>query len=147
MLSPSILVPSLNYEGIKVWDTLAIAKFLHEIRPKSSLLPGDLAARAHCRAIYGEMHSGFSSLRPTLPMNLKAHFRGHKIWARAVGNIERITTIWRKCLTFTDPGWTEVGVKMSKSGCVLATTGISSSKNCVRTARRTASHASANSDG
>ena len=99
MLSPSILVPSLTFEGIKVWDTLAIAEFLHEIRPKSGLLPGDLAARAHCRAISGEMHSGFSSLRAALPMNLKAHFPGHKIWVRAVGDIERITTIWRECLT------------------------------------------------
>jgi len=99
LLSPSILVPSLAYEGIKVWDTLAIAEFLHEIRPKSGLLPGDLAARAHCRAVCGEMHSGFGSLRAALPMNLKAHFPGHKIWARAVGDIERITTIWRECLT------------------------------------------------
>jgi glutathione S-transferase len=99
LLSPSILVPSLAFEGIKVWDTLAIAEFLHEIRPKSGLLPGDLAARAHCRAICGEMHSGFSSLRAALPMNLKAHFPGHKVWARAVGDIERITTIWRECLS------------------------------------------------
>jgi glutathione S-transferase len=99
LLSPSILVPSLAFEGIKVWDTLAIAEFLHEIRPKSGLLPGDLAARAHCRAICGEMHSGFSSLRAALPMNLKAHFPGHKVWARALGDIERITTIWRECLS------------------------------------------------
>jgi glutathione S-transferase len=99
LLSPSILVPSLAFEGIKVWDTLAIAEFLNEIRPGSGLLPGDLAARAHCRAICGEMHSGFSSLRAALPMNLKAYFPGHQIWARAVGDIERITTIWRECLS------------------------------------------------
>ena len=99
LLSPSILVPCLTYEGIKVWDTLAIAEFLHEIRPKAGLLPGEWAARAHCRAICGEMHSGFSSLRAALPMNLKAHFPGHKVWARAVGDIERITAIWHECLS------------------------------------------------
>lgn len=98
LLSPSILVPCLTYEGIKVWDTLAIAEFLHEVRPNSGLLPGERAARAHCRAICGEMHSGFSSLRAALPMNLKAHFPGHKVWARAVGDIDRITAIWRECL-------------------------------------------------
>lgn len=98
LLSPSILVPCLTFEGIKVWDTLAIAEFLHEIRPKSGLLPAGRAARAHCRAICGEMHSGFSSLRAALPMNLKAHFPGHKVWARAVGDMERITAIWRGCL-------------------------------------------------
>ena len=98
LLSPSILVPCLTHEGIKVWDTLAIAEYLHEVKPEAGLLPADRAARAHCRAICGEMHSGFASLRSALPMNLKAHFPEHKVWARAGGDIERITTIWRDCL-------------------------------------------------
>ena len=98
LLSPSILVPCLTHDGIKVWDTLAIAEYLNEIRPKSGLLPADRAARAHCRAVCGEMHSGFSSLRSALPMNLKRQFPGHKVWARAQGDIERITAIWKECL-------------------------------------------------
>ncbi len=98
LLSPSILVPCLTHDGIKVWDTLAIAEYLNEVKPKSGLLPADRAARAHCRAVCGEMHSGFSSLRSALPMNLKRHFPKHKVWARAIGDIERITTIWRECL-------------------------------------------------
>jgi glutathione S-transferase len=44
------------------------------------------------------MHSGFSSLRSALPMNLKGAFPGHKVWARAKGDIERVTAIWRECL-------------------------------------------------
>ena len=98
LLSPSILVPCLTHDGVKVWDTLAIAEYLHEIKPKSGLFPTDRAARAHCRAICGEMHSGFSSLRSALPMNLKSRFPGHKVWTRAEADIERITTIWRECL-------------------------------------------------
>jgi glutathione S-transferase len=98
LLSPSILVPRLTHDGIKVWDTLAIAEYLHEIKPKSGLLPGDRAERAHCRAICGEMHSGFANLRSALPMNLKRAFPGHKVWARAQADIDRITTIWRECL-------------------------------------------------
>ena len=70
----------------------------NEVKPKSGLLPTERAARAHCRAVCGEMHSGFSSLRSALPMNLKRHFPKHKVWARAIGDIERITTIWRECL-------------------------------------------------
>lgn len=97
LLSPSILVPCLSHDGIKIWDTLAIAEYLHEIRPKAGLLPTDRRARAHCRAICGEMHSGFSSLRSALPMNLKAHFPGFKVWARAESDIERVVTIWREC--------------------------------------------------
>ncbi len=98
LLSPSILVPCLTHEGIKVWDTLAIAEYLNEVRPEAGLLPADRAARAHCRAICGEMHSGFASLRSALPMNLKGHFPEHKVWARARGDIERVTAIWRECL-------------------------------------------------
>jgi glutathione S-transferase len=98
LLSPSILVPCLVHDGIKVWDTLAIAEYLNEVRPKAGLLPADRRMRAHCRSICGEMHSGFASLRSALPMNIKAHFPNFTIWARAQTDIERITAIWLECL-------------------------------------------------
>lgn len=98
LLSSSMLVPSLHHNGITVWDTLAIAEYLNEIKPKAHLLPVDIAARAHCRAICGEMHSGFSSLRSSLPMNIKAHFPNFKVWSRAQADIDRIVAIWKECL-------------------------------------------------
>lgn len=98
LLAPSILVPCLRHQGVTVWDTLAIAEYLHEIKPKAGLLPADRAARAHCRAICGEMHSGFVSLRSALPMNLKGHYAGYKVWSRAQSDIERVLAIWRECL-------------------------------------------------
>ena len=97
LLSPSILVPCLTHQGIKIWDTLAIAEYLNEVRPKAGLLPPDRVARARCRSICGEMHSGFANLRSALPMNLKAHRPDFKIWAGAQFDIDRITTIWREC--------------------------------------------------
>jgi glutathione S-transferase len=98
LLSPSILVPCLMHQGIRIWDTLAIAEYLNEVRPKAGLLPPDRVARARCRSICGEMHSGFANLRSALPMNLKAHRPDFKIWAGAQFDIDRITTIWRECL-------------------------------------------------
>lgn len=98
LLSPSFLVPALRHKGIKVWDTLAIAEYLNEQFPHAGLLPKDGAARAHCRAISGEMHSGFTNLRSALPMNLKTAYPGFKVWAGAQADIDRITTIWRDCL-------------------------------------------------
>src|SRR5205085_12646333 len=98
LLAPSVLVPCLRHEGITVWDTLAIGEYLNEIRPSAHLLPTERKSRAHCRAICGEMHSGFTALRSALPMNLKGDFPGHKVWTRALGDIERITEIWRECL-------------------------------------------------
>jgi glutathione S-transferase len=98
LLSPSFLVPCLIHDGMKVWDTLAIAEYLDEITPEAGILPKDQAQRAHCRSICGEMHSGFSNLRSALPMNIKAHFPGFKSWAGARADIERITAIWRECI-------------------------------------------------
>jgi glutathione S-transferase len=97
LLSPSILVPCLTHQGTRVWDTLAIAEYLNEVRPKAGLLPADRAARARCRSICGEMHSGFTNLRSALPMNLKARHPGFKVWSGAQADIDRITTIWREC--------------------------------------------------
>lgn len=99
LLSPSFLVPKLTHDGIAVWDTLAIGEYLNEIRPEAGLLPADRAARAHCRAICGEMHSGFANLRSALAMNLKARHPKFKVWAGAQADIDRVAAIWRECLT------------------------------------------------
>ena len=98
LLAPSMLVPCLRHKGATVWDTLAIAEYLNEVAPKAGLLPADRVARAHCRSICGEMHSGFTSLRSALPMNLKNRFAGYKVWSRAQTDIDRVVEIWSECL-------------------------------------------------
>jgi glutathione S-transferase len=98
LLSSSVRVPALQHQGAHVWDVLAIGEYLNEIKPQAGLLPADRAARAHCRSICGEMHSGFTALRSSLPMNIKAHFPGFKLWSRARADIDRIEAIWTECL-------------------------------------------------
>ena len=98
LLSSSIRVPRLEHDGVVVWDVTAIGEYLAEVRPKAGLLPADRAARAHARAICGEMHSGFVSMRSALPMNLKARFPGFRVWSRAQGDIDRVCEIWAECL-------------------------------------------------
>jgi glutathione S-transferase len=105
LLSPSFLVPRLTNGPDSVWDTLAIAEYLHELMPEAGLLPANRAARAHCRSICGEMHSGFSNLRSALPMNLKSRHPGFKVWAGAQADIERILQIWRECLAAYGGPW------------------------------------------
>jgi glutathione S-transferase len=99
LLSPSFLVPSIKHNGLHIWDTLAIGEYLHELHPEKHLLPKDAAARAHCRAVSGEMHSGFANLRSALPMNLKAKHKNFKIWGAAKADIARIATIWSECIS------------------------------------------------
>ncbi|HTO62597.1 MAG TPA: glutathione S-transferase family protein [Bradyrhizobium sp.] len=101
LLSPTILVPCLRHDGATIWDTLAIGEYLNETMPQAGLLPADRIQRAHCRSICGEIHSGFTTLRASLPVNLKAHFPGFKIWSRAQADIERVCTIWRECLAIS----------------------------------------------
>jgi len=98
LLSSSILVPCLQHEGATVWDTLAIGEYLNEVMPQAGMLPEDRIQRARCRSICGEIHSGFTALRSSLPVNLKGHFPGFKIWSRAQADIDRIKIIWTDCL-------------------------------------------------
>lgn len=98
LLSPSVRVPRLSHDGVEVWDTLAIAEYLHEILPKAGLMPNDVKTRAHCRAISGEIHSGFYNLRSALPMNIKARHPRFKIFSGARPDVQRIKEIWHECL-------------------------------------------------
>lgn len=98
LLSPSVLVPRLTHEGASVWDTLAIAEYLHELYPQMGMYPAERIARAHCRSVSGEIHSGFANLRSALPMNLKVRHDRFPIFSGAKPDIERIQTIWTECL-------------------------------------------------
>lgn len=98
LLSPSVLVPRLDHQGARIWDTLSIAEYLAELKPEAGLLPKDRIVRAHCRSISGEMHAGFYNLRSALPMNLKARYPDFKTWAGAKPDIARIVAIWQDCI-------------------------------------------------
>ncbi len=103
--SSSIRVPRLIHAGVEVWDTLAIAEYLNESCPEAQMLPEDRAARARCRSISGEMHSGFEALRSALPMNLRSHRKGFVVWSAARADIDWITAIWRDCLAEWGGPW------------------------------------------
>lgn len=98
MRASSTRIPCLLHEGLRIWDTTAIAAHLHEAFPEAGMLPTDRAARARCRSISGEMHAGFQALRASLPMNLRAHRPGFRVWAGPQADIDRILFIWRDCL-------------------------------------------------
>jgi glutathione S-transferase len=97
LLSPSFLVPRLRHDDLVIWDTLAIAEYLHESQD-TSLLPESPREKAWCRSVSGEIHSGFANLRSALPMNIKSHHPGFPVWAGAQADIDRIETLWNECL-------------------------------------------------
>jgi glutathione S-transferase len=98
MRSSSMRVPCLEHDGLAVWDTLAIAEYLNELHPDAGMLPAERIARARCRSISGEIHSGFSALRSALQMNLRAHKKNFPVWSAAQADIDAVIEIWRGCL-------------------------------------------------
>lgn len=94
--SPSGLVPYLEHNGHRIWESLAILEYCAEISPK--IWPRDSIARAHARAISAEMHGGFRDLRIGMPMQIGAHHPGQGRTAETQPNIARIDQIWSECL-------------------------------------------------
>ncbi len=91
-VSPNGLVPYLEHDGAKIWESLAIAEYCAELC--AALWPADRAARAHARAISAEMHAGFRNLRMAMPMNLGRDFSGHGRTPESFADIARIEAIW-----------------------------------------------------
>jgi glutathione S-transferase len=87
-ISPSGLLPSLEHDGARIWESLSIAEYCAEIDPK--LWPTERIARAHARSIAGEMHAGFRALRIAMPMNLGRVFEGLGQNAESLADIARV---------------------------------------------------------
>jgi glutathione S-transferase len=95
--SPSGRVPVLLHRGLAVWDSLAIAEYLNDLKPEAGLWPPSAAARAHARAVAAEIHAGFADLRTNMPMNIRASYPGKGMTPAVRADIERITGLWRDC--------------------------------------------------
>jgi len=95
--SPSGRVPVLLHRGLAVWESLAIAEYLNDLKPEAGLWPASPAARAHARSISAEMHAGFADLRNNMPMNIRASYPGKGMTPQVRTDIERITGLWRDC--------------------------------------------------
>jgi glutathione S-transferase len=90
--TPTGLVPYLEHDGARVWDSLAICEYCAELAP--GLWPADRVARAHARSMAAEMHSGFRALRMAMPMNLGRDYAGRGQNAESLADIARIDAVW-----------------------------------------------------
>ncbi|MBI5721810.1 MAG: glutathione S-transferase family protein [Burkholderiales bacterium] len=71
-VSPAARVPVLVDGDLTVWDSLAIAEYLHERFPDRGVWPKTLPQRTRARTLCAEMHAGFGALRQHCPMNVEA---------------------------------------------------------------------------
>ena len=89
-------VPVLIDGGIIVWESLAIAEYLHDKFPDKEIWPRDGAARAHARAVSSEMHAGFAALRGACPMNLGKRYQRRDRGGDVAADVARIEDLWRE---------------------------------------------------
>ena len=102
-INPVGKVPVLGDDGLKVWDTLAIAEYLAERFPDKHLWPQSVPARARARSICAEMHSGFAALRSACPMNIEADLAdiGALVWRdqpAVRADVARLVAMWLELL-------------------------------------------------
>ncbi|GAJ27648.1 glutathione S-transferase family protein [Acidomonas methanolica] len=93
-ISPNGLVPYLEHDGARVWESLAICEYCAEFAP--SLWPAGRIERAHARSMASEMHGGFRALRQALPMNLGRIARARAaLDDETLKDIRRVDDMWR----------------------------------------------------
>jgi glutathione S-transferase len=95
--SPSGHVPCLKHGDVTVWDSLAIAEYIADLKPEAKLWPTDPDARAVARGVSAEMHAGFVALGQSMPMNLREAYPGQGLSPAVQADINRITALWREC--------------------------------------------------
>ena len=102
-ISPARRVPVLVDDGFAVWDTLAIAEYLHDKFPGAGVWPQGQRERARARSLCAEMHSGFTALRQNCGMNIEAALPeiGQRLWAEKPelrADVARIEQMWAEQL-------------------------------------------------
>jgi glutathione S-transferase len=95
--SPSGKVPLLKAGGIVIWDSLAIAEFVADEHRDKSIWPATREKRAVARAVSAEMHSGFYSLRSSMPMDFLNVYAAWPVEPEVEADIRRIVSLWREC--------------------------------------------------
>ncbi len=95
---PANTVPTLQvFDGADktvIWDSLAIAEFLHEQHPEAGIWPTGIHARAAARSLCAEMHSSFAALRSSMPVNVRREYKTFTPNTEAQADIDRIEALW-----------------------------------------------------
>lgn len=97
--SPSGKVPVLEHNDVTIWDSMAICEYIADLHPEKAFWPLNREERALAHSVSNEMHSGFFSLRETLPLNCRASIPQEKIDDATQADIDRICAIWTDCCT------------------------------------------------
>ena len=102
---PSRQVPVLHDGPLVLWDSLAICEYLADKEGGISLWPQDSTTRARARAMSAEMHSGFESMRSTMPMNCRRIVNGFEPNLETRTDINRVVQLFEDALQESGGPW------------------------------------------
>lgn len=93
-ISPTAKVPLLIWDGIEIWESLAITEFVAEQAAPGLIWPRDAARRAVARAVSSEMHAGFAAIRKACPMDIRARAPAPDMTPELSADITRLQAMW-----------------------------------------------------
>ncbi len=117
--SPSLKVPVLIHDDIKVWDSLPICEYLSETFLENRAWPTHMKKRAAARSVVAEIHSDFQHFKREWPMNcqLNVKMKPDDLLEREIARLDAIMYCCRR--KFGDGGDYLFG-SFSIADCFLA---------------------------
>ena len=89
-------VPLIIENGQVIWDSLAIIGYLDEKSGADRFWPTDQVARALCRSMCAEMHSGYQALRNHCGTNYRKVYAAEVLPEDVANDVVRITYLWEQ---------------------------------------------------
>ena len=93
-ISPTAKVPLLRWDGIEIWESLAITEFIAEWAPPGAVWPLDPERRAVARAVCSEMHAGFQAIRSACSMDIRGREPAPDMTAALEADVTRLQAMW-----------------------------------------------------
>ncbi len=93
-ISPTAKVPLLIWDGLEIWESLAITEFIAEWAPPGAVWPLGAERRAIARAVCSEMHAGFQAIRQACSMDIRGRAPAPDLTPALEADIARLQAMW-----------------------------------------------------
>ena len=119
MYSPSLQLPVLLHDDIRVWDSLAICEYINETFLEGRGWPQHARKKAAARSIANELHADFQEFKKDWPMNcrLRTRMKPSEIIEKEIARLDAIIYCCR--ISYGDGGEYLFG-SFSIADCILA---------------------------